>query len=439
MVRVPAGTYIAPTSLTPEAPFEMREFALDRTEVTAEAYMACVRAGRCTPATTERDPNDRTPCTAGVAGREQYPVNCVTWEQAKVFCEWAGKRLPTEFEWLYAAQSQWLVVRSPAMIASGDDINRIRDTQRRFPWGDEGAHGDACVNAEGALCPVGRSTRDRTPIGLQDMAFNVNEWTATHTAGYRGVRGCNAGQTDCRGFNPVEGPQHALPTAATGTRGFRCASGPENSDLQMVGVPPDPRPTPTIRIAAVSRAGARPGSTVRLPAFAIDAAPVTVAQYAACVAAEGCSGARLRLLHEMRYSDPDAYPSSMPFCNAGKPDRATAPLNCVSYQSAVAYCTWRGQRLPTEEEWRRALRTGALGNYASAPRIRFGSAVGMVDVPFEMVADPVDSDALAALENGHVTLWRLEADAINRQINYDGARSVLIFRCAQDDAAAPAR
>jgi transposase-like protein len=109
---------------------------LDRVEVTAGQYQACVRAGACEPAQREFDAlevpanagtsvasasdplappaaapslavaDDATArCNAGLPGREGLPVNCVTFQQARRYCEWRGGRLPTRAEWEFAATS----------------------------------------------------------------------------------------------------------------------------------------------------------------------------------------------------------------------------------------------------------------------------------------------------------------------------------------------
>jgi formylglycine-generating enzyme required for sulfatase activity len=132
------------------------EFEIDRTEVTVKSYTACVKAGGCTPTSSWGK------CNAGAVGKENHPINCLDWFRAKAFCHWAGRRLPTEEEWEYAAR--------------GTD-------GRRFPWGDSKPGPQLCWEArpgtEGT-CPVGTYPKGNSPFGLLDMSGNVREWTSSY-------------------------------------------------------------------------------------------------------------------------------------------------------------------------------------------------------------------------------------------------------------------
>jgi formylglycine-generating enzyme required for sulfatase activity len=96
---------------------------IDRYEVTLGAYSQCFEQGPCRMSTEWGDSlyadcsisfNDNFP---QLPDKEKYPINCLSWYQAKTYCEWVGKRLPTLFEWTKAARGPY-----PDM--------------RKYPWGN---------------------------------------------------------------------------------------------------------------------------------------------------------------------------------------------------------------------------------------------------------------------------------------------------------------
>jgi formylglycine-generating enzyme required for sulfatase activity len=137
-------------------------FEIDSTEVTIEQYEECEKAGACAkvPRTLEEcvlnklctnyegDPITKLPPPPA----PDFPVTRATWHEAKKYCEWAGKRLPTEPEWEFAARN-------------GD--------ARYFPWGDSPPTKEQLVSEGLRRVPVSQLAVDH---GLRGMLANAPEW-----------------------------------------------------------------------------------------------------------------------------------------------------------------------------------------------------------------------------------------------------------------------
>ena len=128
---------------------EVAGFCMDITEVTVDAYAACVKSGKC-----EAGENDRRFCNVRYPDRGDHPINCVTWYQSKAYCEAQGKRLPLESEWEFAARG-------------GSEY-------RTYSWGNESPDGRTCWKHVGGSCKV--RSYDPGAFGLYDMTGNVWEW-----------------------------------------------------------------------------------------------------------------------------------------------------------------------------------------------------------------------------------------------------------------------
>jgi formylglycine-generating enzyme required for sulfatase activity len=130
-------------------------FALDETLVTNAQYARFLQAAGYRPSHQEnflkhwRD--GRPP-----AGREDHPVVYVDLDDARAYAKWAGKRLPSEEEWQYAAQ--------------GTD-------GRTYPWGGRLEPGRCNGGETGGTTPVKAFPGGRSPFGCYDMCGNVWHWT----------------------------------------------------------------------------------------------------------------------------------------------------------------------------------------------------------------------------------------------------------------------
>lgn len=102
---------------------------------------------------------------------EHLPVLHVNWYEAEAYCNWAGRRLPTEAEWEMAAATDGLSER-----------------KRRFPWGDtapSAEEGNLDWRAGGRL-PVDALPAGDSGFGCRQMIGNVWEWTASNFSPYPG-------------------------------------------------------------------------------------------------------------------------------------------------------------------------------------------------------------------------------------------------------------
>ncbi|MBI5529083.1 MAG: SUMF1/EgtB/PvdO family nonheme iron enzyme, partial [Deltaproteobacteria bacterium] len=189
-------------------------FKVDKYELTVGEYQACVDAGGCTAAGTGGS------CNYGVSGRDSHPINCVDWTQAKAYCTWAGKRLPTEAEWEKAAR--------------GTD-------GRKYPWGNDALDCDHAVHSvspcsNSSTAPVGSKPAGVSPYGAEDMVGNVWEWVedwyhdsytgapadgsawVTPTGTYRVLRGGSWGGDGAGGLRASD-RDWSTPTSGAATSG----------------------------------------------------------------------------------------------------------------------------------------------------------------------------------------------------------------------------
>lgn len=221
-------------------------FYVDRTETTNADYGECVAARVCDP------PRDLSSYAhAAYFDREfaNYPVIHVTWDDARTYCAWRGKRLLTEAEWEKAARwdpDTGMVTLWPW----GNDIDgpRLNLCDDECPFEAQFPVRDAFAE----IAPVGSFPRGASPVGTFDMAGNVWEWVAdtyapdAYTAGDAAdPSGPSEGEARVRRggawnsaapFTMTTFRGHAAPDQHDYETGIRCGA----------DVPGAPDPTPTL-------------------------------------------------------------------------------------------------------------------------------------------------------------------------------------------------
>ena len=184
----------------------VKPFFIDKTEVTNEQYAEFVRQ-------TRRQPPSHWPGGSFPPGEANFPVVNVSWNDANEYAQWAGKRLPTEEEWEFAAR--------------GKD-------GRLYPYGNEwrSRYSNAAEDGYRKARAVGSYPEGASPFGVLDMAGNVAEWTASDYRPYPGSKARpEEGFKVMRGgaFNTNASQQRATdrfydaPTKTFDYVGFRCA------------------------------------------------------------------------------------------------------------------------------------------------------------------------------------------------------------------------
>jgi formylglycine-generating enzyme required for sulfatase activity len=259
MVRVPGGTFDMGTDRG--MPFEgpvhrvtVHAFWIDRCEVTNREFARFVAAtghrtesekqgfsGVFVPGAQEWRPikgaDWRHPegPSSSLAGRDDQPVVHVSFDDAAAYAKWAGKRLPTEAEFEWAARGG----RAGAQYAWGDTLHpggrQMANTwQGHFPEHDAGTDGYPRIAPVGRFPPNG--------YGLLDITGNVWEWTSDWfsedyyrsaigavdptgpaTGSEKAIRGgswlCSSNY--CTGYR-VAARQHTPPDSGLNNLGFRC-------------------------------------------------------------------------------------------------------------------------------------------------------------------------------------------------------------------------
>jgi formylglycine-generating enzyme required for sulfatase activity len=169
MVEIPAGEFTmgndgGDDDEKPAHTVTLEVFEIDVFEVTNADFARFVEE---TGYQTEAEKAGESGWRAYAEGKDNHPVVKVTWNDADAYCQWAGKRLPTETEWEKAARGEEGFI---------------------YPWGNEWDPAKTNSKESGfrGTVAVGSFPEGASPYGVFDMAGNVWEWTADWYQAYPG-------------------------------------------------------------------------------------------------------------------------------------------------------------------------------------------------------------------------------------------------------------
>jgi formylglycine-generating enzyme required for sulfatase activity len=202
MVKIPAGSFTMqvtsgdefisyPKQDLPKI-ISMNSFYMDKYPVTNAEFKKFLDASKYHPSDTL---NFLKHWTNGKPkqGEENFPVVNISYEDAKSYAKWAGKRLPTEAEWQYAAQTS-----DGRLWPWGNQVKQLGKQEKNISATltlvDYGTPDPAfCNTGDGKLYPVGKYKKGVNPFGLYDLVGSVwqmtNDWYQNDTYQYIILKG----------------------------------------------------------------------------------------------------------------------------------------------------------------------------------------------------------------------------------------------------------
>jgi formylglycine-generating enzyme required for sulfatase activity len=190
-------------------------FRIDRTEVTNAAFGVFARMSN---ATKIEQPEYPDTVELKYGGSPRRPVAFVNWIEARAYCRFLGKELPTSQQWTRALRGR--VTNNP-------------HPRRNFPWGPTNNPSQAKLRGTQptGTADVATFQQDRTDEGVYDLVGNVTEWTRSllRDNDIRGMRVVRGGNWDddlafLLDFMAIENPR--LMSFRNYNHGLRCVSSP---------------------------------------------------------------------------------------------------------------------------------------------------------------------------------------------------------------------
>ena len=226
-VAIPAGPFVfdgrgepaATDPVRPEQRIELPSFRIDRVEVSNSAFADLATMSAFTGVVPPIYPEATE---LGMLGAPRRPVSGLDWNEARAYCRFVGKQLPTTQQYTRA-------LRGGERLPDGSPNPSPR---RNFPWGGEPHDGAAKLVGIGApgAADVGSYLGDRSVEGVLDLGGNLSEWTDSIAQGglnTRIVRGGNAIFTTPAELVLDVVNQNPRPRTMRGYHtGMRCVTGP---------------------------------------------------------------------------------------------------------------------------------------------------------------------------------------------------------------------
>jgi formylglycine-generating enzyme required for sulfatase activity len=206
-IVVPAGPYISGgfgdppiqlsddvdgSDIAPEKEIDLREFSIDRTEVSNAEYRMFAAPTNATSLLTPVYPPSKPMM---LANNPDYPVVSINWHQARAYCRYLGKDLPSDHEWEKSLRGGRTL---------GDKPNPL--PRRLSPWGTFDVTPANLKASNSHALPVDATPNDVSPYGVLNLAGNVEEFTRSLQAGTRTyyiARGCSWDICDAKNMTSI--------------------------------------------------------------------------------------------------------------------------------------------------------------------------------------------------------------------------------------------